>query len=461
MSSTIPQKFDWRRARALSSAPIIPGPVVYWMSRDQRVEDNWALICAQEIAQAAQRPLYVCFYLAPQFLGATERQYDFMLKGLQEVEVDLKKKNIPFYVLIGDVDKVIPAFLKEREATVVIKDFSPLRVYKDWIKKVSKKIDAKTAFFEVDAHNIVPAWLASPKREFAAYTIRPKIKKLVPEFLTKFSRVKAMKPEVYPAPFVSSDVNWSDVMSALTIDTEVKAVDWIQPGKSKAAKQLKQFIEERFISYDVKRNDPTEKGQSDLSPYLHFGQLSAQRVVLEVLNAKAPTTAKESFLDEIIVRRELSDNFCLYTDEYDAYEGFPDWAKKTLELHAKDEREHTYTRKQFEYAQTHDDLWNAAQREMTKTGKMHGYMRMYWAKKILEWSKTPQDAMKTAIYLNDKYELDGRDPNGYAGIAWSIGGVHDRVWFNRPIFGTVRFMSYNGLKSKFNIKKYIETINSL
>ncbi len=195
-----------------------------------------------------------------------------------------------------------------------------------------------------------------------------------------------------------------------------------------------------------------------MSPYLHFGQIAAQRVALEVMKADAPQIEKDALLEELIVRKELSDNFCYYNKNYDSVEGFPAWSRKTLDEHRGDKREYLYSLKDFESGNTHDELWNASQIQMVNSGKMHGYMRMYWAKKILEWSESPESAMKTAIYLNDRYELDGRDPNGYAGIAWSIGGVHDRAWGARPVFGKVRFMSYNGCKSKFDIKKFIESI---
>ncbi len=170
---------------------------------------------------------------------------------------------------------------------------------------------------------------------------------------------------------------------------------------------------------------------------------------------------KDAFLEELIIRRELSDNFCFYNPRYDSFDGFPEWARKTLNEHRKDRRPYLYSLEQFETAQTHDKLWNAAQTEMVKRGKMHGYMRMYWAKKILEWTPSPEVAMEVAIHLNNRYELDGRDPNGYAGIAWSIGGVHDRAWNERNIFGKIRYMSYNGCKSKFNIEGYVEHVKSL
>ncbi len=242
----------------------------------------------------------------------------------------------------------------------------------------------------------------------------------------------------------------------LDVDRCVSAVDWIQPGEKSARRALRQFIREKLPRYDEMRNDPTKDGQSNLSPYLHFGQISAQRVALEVSKTRGHKESRDAFLEELIVRRELSDNFCFYNADYDNFEGFPDWAKKTLNDHRRVRREYIYSLEDFENATTHDELWNAAQVEMARTGKMHGYMRMYWGKKILEWTKSPEEALEIAIYLNDRYELDGREANGYTGIAWCIGGVHDRAWPQRAIFGKVRYMSYNGCKSKFNVSAYIE-----
>jgi len=228
-----------------------------------------------------------------------------------------------------------------------------------------------------------------------------------------------------------------------------------KPGESEAIKSLKNFLKNKFDKYNELRNDPTKNAQSNLSAYLHFGQISAQRVALNTQKITGNQESEKVFLEELIVRRELSDNFCYYNKNYDSFEGFHDWAKTSLNEHRKDEREYLYNLEQFEKANTHEDLWNAAQLQMVKTGKMHGYMRMYWAKKILEWSKSPDDALKIAIYLNDKYELDGRDPNGYTGIAWSIGGIHDRPWFERPVYGKIRYMNRNGAEKKFDIKSYI------
>jgi deoxyribodipyrimidine photo-lyase len=223
---------------------------------------------------------------------------------------------------------------------------------------------------------------------------------------------------------------------------------------------MRGFIRERLAAYAGASRDPARNGLSNLSPYLHFGQISAQRVAMEVKASAAPPAAKDAFLEELMVRRELADNFCLYNPRYDSTEGFPAWAARTLFDHAQDKRPYLYSRERLEGADTHDDLWNAAQMEMVMTGKMHSYMRMYWAKKILEWTESPQEALHTVIELNDRYELDGRDPSGYAGAAWSIGGTHDRAWGTRPVFGMIRYMTYNGCRSKFDVPAYIQHVKA-
>lgn len=446
---------DERRIRKLNQKPVGSGPVIYWMSRDQRVRDNWALLYAQELALENKVPLAVVFCLAPEFLGATLRHYRFMLKGLAGLETGLKKLQIGFFLLRGNPEKEIPRFCLTQQVGAIVSDFSPLRINYHWKTEVTRAV--KMAFFEVDAHNIVPCWIASPKQEYAAYTFRPKIKRLLPEFLTDI-------PGIIKHPFSMSAqpplVSWQKAEAGLKINSNVNELTIFKPGEKAATAAMRTFIENKLASYDLERNDPTKEGQSGLSPYLHFGQLSAQRLAYLVKQAEAPGVYTEAFLEELIIRRELSDNFCFYNDRYDSVEAFPHWARKTLAEHTADPRQYLYSTGEFESAETHDPLWNAAQREMALTGKMHGYMRMYWAKKILEWTETPEQALQAAIYLNDKYSLDGRDPNGYAGIAWSIGGVHDRAWFQRPIFGKIRYMSYGGSKSKFNIENYIEKVNS-
>jgi deoxyribodipyrimidine photo-lyase len=292
----------------------------------------------------------------------------------------------------------------------------------------------------------------SDKLEYAAYTIRPKIRKLLPEYLEEFPKLKRHPYNIHIA---KKGTDWDDAVKSLRVDKNVRKVDWLKPGEEAAKRTLEVFLDERLYNYDARRNDPNENAQSDLSPYLHFGQISAQRVALEAERYGRFVKSTEAFLEELIVRRELSDNYCRYNPDYDNLRRLPNWSSETLSSHRRDKREYVYTADEFENASTHDPLWNAAQREMVRKGKMHGYMRMYWAKKILEWSKTPEEAMQTAIYLNDRYELDGSDPNGYAGIAWSIGGVHDRPWFDRPVYGKIRSMTYDGCKRKFGVEKYI------
>jgi deoxyribodipyrimidine photo-lyase len=440
-----------KRSRLIQEGKKAEGPVIYWMSRDQRINDNWALLYAQRLAFNQKSPLIVAFCLVPDFLEATIRQYGFMLRGLQELEAGLHKKNIPFILATGAPGEQIPRLVKQFGAACLITDFDPLRIKMKWVSSVSEKI--RVPFYQVDTHNIVPCWLASPKQEYAAYTFRPKIRRFLPEFLNTFPTIRK---HPFPLGTIQKPVDWSAAQRSLKVNSSVREIKWLRPGEKAAESMLRTFLKNKILSYENMRNDPTRDGQSDLSPYLHFGQISAQRVALEVQKLQEINGNKDAFLEELIVRRELSDNFCFYNDHYDSFKGFPSWAKESLDKYRKKPREYVYSLRKFEQARTHDELWNAAQQEMVSRGKMHGYMRMYWAKKILEWTESPERALKIAIYLNDKYELDGRDPNGYAGIAWSIGGVHDRAWNERRVFGKVRYMSYNGCKGKFDVTKYVQ-----
>ena len=439
------------RVKILKEGEPVKGPVVYWMQRDQRTDDNWALIFAQLKAKENDQPLIVVFNIVNKFLDATLRQYTFMIEGLKEVEQNLNKLNIPFQLLIGSPEKTIPEFIEKNNAGIFVTDFNPLKIITKWKNKIAAKI--KIPFYEVDAHNIVPCWQASIKLEYAAYTIRPKINKQLPKYLDDFP---ALTKQPVSNGKKSKNTDWSKVYNSLEINKNVKPVEWIKPGEKEAKKVLKNFLSSKLPAYNIERNDPNKNALSNLSPYLHFGQISAQRIALEAQPFIEHLESQKSFLEELIIRRELSDNFCFYNKDYDNFDGFHDWAKKTLNEHRGDKREYIYSKGEFENAETHDELWNAAQLEMINTGKMHGYMRMYWAKKILEWTKSPEEALNIGLYLNDKYELDGRDANGYVGLAWSIGGVHDRAWTERPVFGKIRYMNYNGCKRKFDVKAYIK-----
>ncbi len=464
-----------KRIRTLKSGEPGSGPVAYWMSRDQRVEDNWALLFARGIAEDAGVPLVVIFCMVDEFLGAGLRQYQFMLEGLQEVESSLSLKNIPFMFLRGSPGEEIPSFVDKYGIGTLVTDFSPLRPKREWTEKTASKL--KIPFYEVDAHNIVPCWVASGKQEYAAYTFRPKVNALLPEFLVEFPELEPNSrfPETFagkkaggkkaggykPGKEVEKSSGSRNTGELLPERLKVADTDpyfepgHFAPGESAALEVLETFLNERLDSYSTLHNDPTKDVSSDLSPYLHFGQISAQRVALEVEKTSADEESKAAFLEQLIVRRELTDNFCYYNRAYDSFESFPAWAKKTLDAHRQDPREYLYTREELEFAKTHDPLWNASQVQLLRAGKMHGYMRMYWAKKIIEWSESPEKALENALFLNDRYELDGRDPNGYVGILWAIGGLHDRAWREREVFGKLRYMNYSGARRKFDVDAYV------
>ena len=444
------------RVRELNNQKYSKGIVLYWMQREHRVNDNWSLIYAQEIAEKNKVPLVVAFSLTSNFLGATLRQYDFMIKGLVEVEENLSKLNIPFFLLDGSPDETIQKFISENNVGQLVTDFNPLKIKKEWNNSILERINIP--FHEVDSHNIVPVWVTSDKQEFAARTIRPKINSKLDVFLEEFPSLKPQK--------VSYDnkikmIDWDNLIQNLNVDKSVKPVTWIDSGEESAKKILDKFVKEKLKTYAYNHSNPNYDNESNLSPYLHFGQISSQRIALKIKKSKINVTSEDAFLEQLIVRKELTDNFCYYNENYDSEKGFPDWAKHNFEAHKNDKREYIYSVSNFENAETHDEFWNAAQLEMVKKGKMHNYMRMYWAKKILEWTKSPEEALKIAIYLNDKYELDGRDPNGYVGIMWSIGGVHDRPWFERDIFGKIRYMAASGLERKFDMKRYIEYVKNI
>jgi len=441
---------DNRRVRRLNEKPDRKGPVIYWMSRDQRFRHNWALLFACSKANELGHPVEVLFTLAPSFLGAPIRHYDFMFKGLREVEASLRASGIPLSVVTGNPGLTVATFASQIGAGAVVTDFSPLKAVRDWKGTASDMLPC--AFYEVDAHNIVPCWLASPKQEFAARTIRPKLNALREAFLTPFPHPgAAFQPDTLKRPAV----DWEKMASAIDTDESVRPVRWLKPGEMPAEERLREFLDKGLQCYAKGRNDPNSGCVSGLSPYLHFGQISAQHVALLVAESAASDENREAYIEELFIRRELAENYCFYNSSYDLFDGIPDWARTSLLIHADDQRDYCYTSEQFERAETHDPLWNAAQNSLVETGIMHGYLRMYWAKKILEWSINPSAAFDIALWLNDRYALDGRDPNGYTGIAWSIGGVHDRPWFDRPVYGKIRYMNASGCARKFDVQRYI------
>ncbi|KAF4519522.1 hypothetical protein B566_EDAN010706 [Ephemera danica] len=450
-SSILEFKFNKKRVRILSKASDVAvnaSGIVYWMSRDQRVQDNWALLFAQKLAMKNKIALHVCFCLLPKFLDATIRHFKFMLDGLVEVQTECSKLGLQFHLLQGDAASVLPSFVKTHKIGALVADFSPLRTHLDWTESVKKTLPS-----DVDAHNLVPCWVASDKLEYGARTIRNKITSKLPEFLTQFPPVVK---HPYPASFKAEPIDWSELESSLEVDTSVGPVTWAAPGTQAGLAVLHEFCQKRLKNFGTKRNDPTINVLSNLSPWFHFGQISVQRAILTVNKFKSKyAESVAAFVEESVVRRELSDNFCFYNPKYDSIDGTNAWAKTTLIQHKKDKRPYLYTQEELDSAHTHDDLWNSAQIQLVKEGKMHGFLRMYWAKKILEWTVSPEEALRIAIYLNDRYSLDGRDPNGYVGCMWSICGIHDQGWAEREVFGKIRYMNYAGCKRKFDVSAFV------
>ncbi len=451
----LPKDALLKRVRKLRDRPYRGGKVVYWMSRDQRISDNWALHYAIDRAKKNDVELCIAFCLVPEFLGGTIRQYGFMIKGLQEVESKAQSLGLGFHLLEGYPEIVLPSFLHSVGAGLVVTDFDPLRIKREWKRRLAGEIDIPMD--EVDAHNIVPCWTVSRRRISNYNAFRDRITPLLKEYLTDYPAMKAMD-----RPWLAGDgmIDWKRALSHLRVDRSVKEVEGIVPGEPAAQKVLANFIRNRLSNYHQKIMDPVARGQSELSPYLHFGQLSSQSVALKIGRSHAPEPAKEKYLDQLIIKKELSDNFCLRNPEYDTVGAFPEWARKSLDGHRSDRREHLYSLKQFENARTHDPLWNAAQMEMVKTGAIHGSLRAYWADKILEWTKGPEEAFAIALYLNDRYELDGRDPNGYTGVAMVIGGLYGRPWSAKDVLGKVQRLTYTDMRLNYDTKAYIRMVNA-
>ncbi len=438
------------RIRQLRSGQPGKGPVIYWMSREQRLEDNWALLFARELAAARSQRVHIVFCLAASFLGATKRQYEFMLRGLEEVSSQCGQKGYPFQLLLGDPEAELPKAAGRQKAGALVTDFDPLRIKRGWKQRLAEQVSIPV--FEVDAHNVVPCFRASSKQEYSAATFRRKLQQLLPEFLEPIPQLEPQGQAIGQ----QEPGDWAALGHYLRVEATVESVPGVGSGPKAAGEVLSELLQDRLHGYATRRNDPNSGRTSFLSPYLHFGQLSAQRVALSVMETRCDPQDREAFLEQLLVRRELSDNYCWHNASYDCFAGLPGWAQRTLRQHGDDARPVVYSLQALEKAQTEDPLWNAAQLEMLRSGRMHGYMRMYWAKKILEWTKTPQQAIEWAIYLNDRYELDGRDPNGYTGILWAIGGLHDRPFQERPVFGKIRYMNYRGCARKFDVRAYIQ-----
>lgn len=430
--------------------------VVYWMQRSQRALDNPALNVAVFAANMLERPLVVFLAPVPFYPRANLRHYAFLMQGLPDIANRLRERNIGF-VLRRYPDHKLMEFCEEVRPCLLIGDENPMFEPERWRQKVAGQISIP--FWTVDSDVIVPSKLLE-KEQYGAHTIRPRIRRYLPQFLERLKNPSAKVKWKAAGDLRSLDPK-CDITDGWNIDRNVRPVSGFRGGTEEALRLLRQFVRHKLEDYAQNRNHPELDGTSRLSPYLHFGQIGPHTIAAAVRNSRAPLRAKEAFLEELIVRRELAINFVKFNPNYESVESGPRWAQQTLAEHVRDERQVCYTETQLEDAATHDPLWNAAQMQMKITGWMHNYMRMYWAKKILEWSRSPASAYQTAIHLNDKYELDGRDPNGYEGIAWAIVGKSDRAWFERQIFGKIRYMSFNSTSRKFSSKRYIEQIDAL
>jgi deoxyribodipyrimidine photo-lyase len=431
--------------------------VVYWMQRTQRAEDNPALEVAVAAANELKKPVVVFLGVVPFYPNSNLRHYTFLAQGIPDIARRLERRNIGFVLRAWPHHKLIE-FCDEVRPCLVVGDENPIREPEHWRQIAAERL--RGPLWTVDADVIVPSKLLL-KEQYAARTIRPCIHHCLDEFLAPVGNARPRVPWRQPKRLAALQPN-SDFLKDFEIDRGVSPVSNMKGGTTEALQVLQRFVRQRLKGYASRRNDPAVDGTSQLSPYLHFGHIGPHTVALAIKNADAPDGDKKSFLEELIVRRELAVNFVRFNSNYDTIDCAEPWARKTLAEHSRDEREHRYTERQLENAETHDPLWNAAQRQMVMGGWMHGYMRMYWAKKILEWSPSPRIAFDIAVRLNDRYELDGRDPNGYAGMAWAIAGKHDRAWGPvRSVYGKIRYMSYNSTSRKFDSKAYIAKINAL
>jgi deoxyribodipyrimidine photo-lyase len=463
------------RIKLTNSKPVLLSGdyILYWIQEAQRVPYNYALEYALELSRKQQKPLALVFSLTA-FPEANIRHYWFMYQGLLELKQTLKTMNLTFEIFHESPNSLIPKMANM--ATVLVTEKSYLKVPRTWKKTISAEIPCQ--MIEIETETVIPVETVSQKEEYAAATIRKKITSRWQNYLVPWSLPQQHGPggisvaQYAPHSLIqtASIQTPEQLATKLNLSLSPEPSKTFHGGWSHGIHLFNQFLQEKFSDFGTKRSDPSLEIQSNLSPYLHFGMISPVEAAIKALEFwnqtleissvgffqqtdPRPDDPLEAFLEELVVRRELGFNYCYYNSQYDSFEVLPNWAKQTLNDHELDPRPWTYSLQDFEQVRTHDPYWNAAMNEMIQTGKMAGYMRMYWGKKILEWTRNPREAYAIALYLNNKYFLDGRDPNSYAGVAWCF-GKHDRPWTKRPIFGAVRYMNDKGLERKFAIKDY-------
>lgn len=454
----IESSVETTRIKELNQKPVKKGNyVLYWMQQSQRAEDNPALEYAIGMGNRISLPVLVVFYLMTDYPEANARHFTFMLEGLVETRETLRNRGIPLFILESRAGDMHPG--ADPKAAAIVVDKGYLRHQRLWRKQAAE--EASCRVIQVEGDVVVPVETASAKAEYGARFIRPKIHRHLETYIRSIPPLDVLKNGNHlkiTGPVVVNPVKiLKKPIGDFTVPT---ASRFFKGGTSEAKRRFSEFIASRLATYDENSNQPQTDGVSRMGPYLHFGQISPVYLAHRVMQARnIPPEAGKRFLEELVVRRELSVNFAYYHPDYDQYACIPNWAKITLRDHAKDARPYLYDVKDLEAANTHDPYWNAAMKEMVHTGFMHNYMRMYWAKKILEWTKSPEEAYETTLVLNNKYFLDGRDPNSYAGVAWCY-GLHDRAWQERSVFGKVRTMVASGLERKCDIQGYVRKIEA-
>ncbi len=453
------------RVRQLNSAGLRPraGYVLYWSQMNRRAASNQALSFAVELANQLDLPVICYEGLTCSYPYASDRFHRFILEGVAETEKRLAARGIgyTFHLRRRRTDPNDALYRLAGRAAAVVTDDYPTFVAARHNASVAPKLEV--SFYAVDASCIVPM-ACFEKREYAAYTIRPKIHKLLPQYLKPSPDMEVRNPFRGGKNKLHTRVtakNIDKLIAACEIDHTVRPALGIEGGRLAAEKQLARFLEGGLRRYARERNEPSAHATSGLSPYLHFGQIGSLEVALAAQSyAREHRLIAGEFLEELIVRRELAFNFARFAPRVDSLDVLPDWARDTIARHRRDRRNPLYTAEQFERAETHDALWNATQTELLLRGTIHGYYRMYWGKKVIEWSASCEEALHTMIYLHDRYALDGRDPNTYTNILWCF-GLHDRPWPERPIFGTLRSMSLDGMRRKTDVDTYIGEVSDL
>ena len=440
------QNVDKRRIFALNNNENISGPVLYWMTREQRADDNWGLILAQEIALHTETPLYVCFCLKQDI----PERMSFQIAGLQETVARLQELNIPFYLISGHGAAGIKAFIDEKNIGLVVTDFFPLKEQLAMQKKLNSMLDIP--FWEVDSHNIIPARLVSSKKETSVEAFRGKVENLLDDYLVEYLPLKKHSWNDFEFDNVA---HFDEAVSGIATENDQASDLQTKPGTIEALNTLILFLEKKLADYADPDPDPDAAIYSNLSSYLHFGQIAAQRVALAVKKLESDDDARKRFLDNLIVRKELCDNFCLYETNYDNLQGAPEWARESLEAHRHDKREYCYSQDDFQQGRTHSNIWNAAHKQLMETGRLHWLLRKFWAAKIMEWSETPEAGIETANMLADSYSLDAPDPLGYAGVMQVAAGLYCQPVPEKEVTGVVPTVDEAELKEQLDLEYFL------